>query len=90
MVSISRQISQLLIDKQFELALRLCNLSTIDNTFQKYEKILEIQKLFAFYQVNKIPHSSSMHSTTLYSNVLFMNLVLQRAIQGSHGCVFQA
>ncbi len=51
MVSTSKQVSQLLIDKQFELAIRLCNLATNDNLQQRTDKIREIQTLLAFDQV---------------------------------------
>jgi len=52
MVSTSKQVSQLLIDKQFELAIRLCNLATNDNLQQRTDKIREIQTLLAFDQVS--------------------------------------
>ena len=35
MVSTAKQVSQLLIDKQFELAIRLCNLASGDNLQQR-------------------------------------------------------
>ena len=51
MVTTSKQVSQLLIDKQFELAIRLCNLATSDNLQQRTDRIREIQTLLAFDQV---------------------------------------
>lgn len=53
MVATSKQVTQLLIDKHFELAIRLCNLSSGENIQQKSDKIREIQTLFAFDQVNQ-------------------------------------
>ncbi len=41
-----------MIDKQFELAIRLCNLATNDNLQQRTDKIREIQTLLAFDQVS--------------------------------------
>ena len=52
MVSTSKQVTQLLIDKHFELAIRLCNLASSDNLQQKSDRIREIQTLFAFDQVS--------------------------------------
>jgi hypothetical protein len=44
-------VSQLLTDKHFELAIRLCNLASSDSVQQKSERIRDIQTLFAFDQV---------------------------------------
>ena len=76
MVSTSKQVTQLLIDKHFELAIRLCNLASSDNLQQKSDRIREIQTLFAFDQVSFLVESRNWNRLLLRSlelKIIFRN-----------------